>query len=403
MTAPPQPVRYGGRCVTCGGAHALRPGGGALAAARALAARVAAEGRLDWDAPGPGDPRFAVAYLDGSKGPGRMLGVLVAKDPGRPPPWAPPPPWEAQLAAAAAAAAASGAALTGDPSIRVLKAFSGQITMDWDIPGWCPPVQSVTSGGGYYSAVRALTEDLSRRIERLSALQAAAVGAAATGQGGAGGAGAGARRRGAAGGGAASGGGGAAERFVASQLELLTARRKGVSHHLLQQIQRSYITRDCAGAPLSLLDAYLAAAARFGPLPLTRAGGFSGFPAGCGDCAAPKLLHAAAALGWAPLAMAEFYYGAPPRTATRAKPPARMARGGGGGRGAAAAGASRAHGEVYGACDKCRAVLGTMLHGAAAAGGGVDGGGGGRGGDGGGGGSDAWGPLNVFDGGEGAV
>jgi hypothetical protein len=51
--------------VTCGGTHELRPNTAAIAAARALARRVAAEGRLDWEAPGPGDPRFTTDYLDG--------------------------------------------------------------------------------------------------------------------------------------------------------------------------------------------------------------------------------------------------------------------------------------------------------------------------------------------------
>lgn len=60
------PPTYGGRCVTCGGGpHALRPSGAALAAARALAQSINAAGRLDFEAPGPGDPRFTTAYLDG--------------------------------------------------------------------------------------------------------------------------------------------------------------------------------------------------------------------------------------------------------------------------------------------------------------------------------------------------
>jgi tRNA pseudouridine32 synthase/23S rRNA pseudouridine746 synthase len=152
-----------------------------------------------------------------------------------------------------------------------------------------------------------------------------------------------------------------------------------------KQIQRSYLTRDCSGGAISLLDAYLEHARRFEPpLPLTRAGGFVGFPAGCGDCCAPKLLHAAAERGWQPVAMVEFFWGAPPGTATWAKPAAKMGaggwggsssssgsesdgdEGGGAGRGGArggAAGASRRHGQVYGMCDKCRGVLGTMLHG----------------------------------------
>jgi hypothetical protein len=152
------------------------------------------------------------------------------------------------------------------------------------------------------------------------------------------------------------------------------------------QIQRSYVTRDVTGAPVSLLDAYLrhasaAEAAGGRPPPVTRAGGFVGFPSGCGDCCAPKLLHEAAARGLRPVSMVEFFYGAPPGTATRAKPPAapldlsrggrpaagargggRRGRGGGAPRGAAPQ-PSRRHGQVYGMCDKCAAILGTLLHG----------------------------------------
>jgi len=190
------------------------------------------------------------------------------------------------------------------------------------------------------------------------------------------------------------------QRFIADQIELLTGRRKRISHHLLARVQRSYATADCSGHPLNLLDTYLSYRSQFEPsLPLSQMGSFTGFPAGCGDCCAPKLLHAAAQRGWHPVSLVEFFYGAPPGTATKAKGPARidLGRGGGGasigsgsgnssgdeheGSGsdggvggaqrnsaaaasaAAAAEPSRQHGDVYGMCDKCRAILGTMLHG----------------------------------------
>jgi hypothetical protein len=200
------------------------------------------------------------------------------------------------------------------------------------------------------------------------------------------------------------------------------------TYHHQCQVQRSYSTHDCTGAPLDLLETYLTFTRNFTPLPQTRAGKFVGFPAGCGDCAAPKLLHAAAELRWRPVSMVEFYYGAPPRTATKAKPAGRIdlaaslqassgssggdsggshsedgalsssdiaSGGAGGGSSGAALGegpgwegheplsvfdegggsaapfgmepapqsTTRMHGRVYGACDKCIAILGTMLHG----------------------------------------
>lgn len=176
------------------------------------------------------------------------------------------------------------------------------------------------------------------------------------------------------------------------------------------QVQRSYHTSDFAGQELSLLEVYRRYSSEVEPLPLTRAGAFLGFPAGCGDCAAPKLLHAAARNGWRPLALVEWFFGAPPGTATLAKPARRVRLGGGrgdsriansssssdssdagsggdnsggeagiwdgGGDGALPAGewvaapapdapvnATRQHGRVYGQCPKCSAILGTMLHG----------------------------------------
>ena len=429
LQMPTARVAYGGRCTTCGGTHYLYTDG-ALDAARALERRITAAGRLDFDVPGPGDPRFTTAYLDGTKGPGRMLGVLVAQR------RAPSTQAAAAAGAAAAAAAAAAAPSTllpfadavadgegddadGDTNgVVVLRAFSGQITESWHIPGWVGPVQAVTSAGRHYAEVRRATEALSARIEALKTLQRtrAAVfgggsdGSTITSSGST--AGSSSNNSSGAESGSESDSSAAAEAdsssrrrpakprrpprpprqqkqppvpsspadaFIASQLARLTARRRALSHELLASIQRSYATRDAGGAPLLLLDAYLAQRAAGDPsLPVTRAGaGFVGFPAGCGDCAAPKLLHAAAQAGLAPLALAEFFYGVVPGAASGG--------GSGGGNGV------REHGVVYGPCDKCRAVLGTMLHGlrpeaGGAAAGGEDGGDGGSGGSGGGGG-----------------
>lgn len=237
-------VSYGGHCVTCSRRHALRPDAAAMAAARALARRIMESGRLDFDAPGPGDPRFTIDYLDGSKGPGRMLGVLLALEP--------PVPVAStrgtrQEPAAAASDGRQASVAGGAGTVRVLKAFSGQITEDWWVPGWVGPVQAITSAGPYYAAVRRLTEELSARIERLKYVQRRAEEVAASGCGAGGSEAAPARGKRRGGGGARGGGGrgagsagqqGAAEKFVAAQLELLTSRRKGLSHHLLEQVRK---------------------------------------------------------------------------------------------------------------------------------------------------------------------
>lgn len=63
-------------------------------------------------------------------------------------------------------------------------------------------------------------------------------------------------------------------------------------------------------------------------------------PAGAGECAAPKLLQQAYLHGWKPLAMAEFWWGASPKTEVRH------------------------HGHYYPACKgKCEPILGHMLQG----------------------------------------
>jgi len=63
-------------------------------------------------------------------------------------------------------------------------------------------------------------------------------------------------------------------------------------------------------------------------------------PAGAGECAAPKLLQYAYKQNLTPLAIAEFWWGAPPSSAIT----------------------TRSHRAYYPACeDKCRGVLGWML------------------------------------------
>jgi tRNA pseudouridine32 synthase/23S rRNA pseudouridine746 synthase len=91
-------------------------------------------------------------------------------------------------------------------------------------------------------------------------------------------------------------------------------------------------------------------------VPVTQAGqGFVGMPAGVGDCCAPKLLHAAYQQGLQPVSMCEVWFGSGPGTATKAKQ----------GRPIVGVGldpsSSRQHCRLYGPCEKCCAILGTML------------------------------------------
>jgi hypothetical protein len=69
---------------------------------RELLAAICRHQRLDFDSTQLPDPRFHLSYLF-TAGPGRMLGVLLARD------------------------AAGG--------MHTLRAFSGQITECWHIPG----------------------------------------------------------------------------------------------------------------------------------------------------------------------------------------------------------------------------------------------------------------------------
>lgn len=151
------------------------------------------------------------------------------------------------------------------------------------------------------------------------------------------------------------------------QRQLLKRRRKRLSHHLLQQIQHSYVTCTAGGGDgagqqqqLSLLDVYLTYRDMYEPsIPVTRASGWVGMPAGVGDCCAPKLLHAAVQQGLEPVALAECWFGSAPGTSTKAKQGRAVPQLGGGDSSVVAS--SRQHCVLYGPCEKCQAILGTML------------------------------------------
>ena len=106
------------------------------------------------------------------------------------------------------------------------------------------------------------------------------------------------------------------------QLMLLKEKRKAHSQGLQSQLFDAYKFSNAAGELRTPKDL------------------FTTPPAGAGECAAPKLLQYAYQHDLRPLAIAEFWWGAPPSSAIT----------------------TRSHGAYYPACeDKCRGVLGWML------------------------------------------
>ena len=309
--------------MSCGGKHWLECDAQILKAADAIVRRIQHARRLDYE--GPPNPVFHEDMLF-TKGPGRMLGVLLAVD--------------------------------SQGHLHVLKAFSGQIGDTWHITGWVGPIHTLTSSETLYQEFRQVTEVLSQKLQKFQLIQhyhqqkapgklhpprlpwhsgptnSSGFTRAAT-----------------------STTGGSSMQFAKDQMQLLKHRRKALSHHLMQQIQHSYVTRDCSGSPVSLLETYLEYHDTVDPggTSVTKAGAFRGFPAGTGDCCCPKLLHAAAEQGLVPLSMLEFWYGSAPGTATKAKAGRVIPKGG------LSADSSRQHLQCYGMCEKCKAILGTML------------------------------------------
>ncbi len=369
-------LRYGGWCTRCTPLqqHWLQADGRARRAAEALMQQLEQHQRLDF-ATAHADPRFHIDCLF-TRGPGRMFGVLVcAVPPGMHMPAQ--THGDAALSKAAMGAPTTSHADASCGELVVLKAFSGQMEEEWHVPGWVGPVASITNSSAVYVRMRRLIEAHSSRLHALGSsdvqLRHAQKGAQL--QDG---------------------------RTMASYQQerqnslamppaqraspppqqqrqqqrqerprqqhapvqhassILRRRRRALSHALLRHIQTNgYSTMDAAGRPLDVLQVYMSYRQQHPEeqVPVTRLGSgpdpFLGFPAGTGDCAALKLLHAAASLGLHPLSLAEFWFGSAPGTATKAKagqpalPPS--------------AADSRVHKRYYGCCAKCSAILGSML------------------------------------------
>lgn len=109
--------------------------------------------------------------------------------------------------------------------------------------------------------------------------------------------------------------------------EQLKQLRKERSHALQNKLFASYCFLNAKGEKKDLLNIF-------------EGHTFGVPPAGAGECCAPKLLQFAYLQGWKPLAMAEFWWGASPKSEVRK------------------------HGQVYPACwGKCEPILGHMLEG----------------------------------------
>ncbi|MBS1774539.1 MAG: RNA pseudouridine synthase [Bacteroidetes bacterium] len=114
---------------------------------------------------------------------------------------------------------------------------------------------------------------------------------------------------------------------IESRIEALKNERKERSAALQDQLFEQYVFLNKAGEHKSLLDIFKPTA--FG-IP----------PSGAGECATPKLLQYAFANGYKPLAMAEFWWGASPKSEIRK------------------------HKQFYPACTgKCKPILAHMLEG----------------------------------------
>ena len=112
-----------------------------------------------------------------------------------------------------------------------------------------------------------------------------------------------------------------------SCLDAMKERRRSDSEALQQWLFSNFILLNARGESRSLSDI-------FAETPMKTP------PSGAGECCAPKLLQAAYLRGWAPVAMAEYWYGRPK------------------------GGEVRIHGSHYPACrGKCLPVLGWMLRG----------------------------------------
>lgn len=146
--------------------------------------------------------------------------------------------------------------------VGYLRAFSGMLAGQWEVDGWAPPVFDRVARDAVWIAGEAELLALSSQRRTLE-------------------------------------GDPSSQATVAR--DQIDAARTARSRDLLPRIQQTYRFPDARGCVRSLHEIF----APHAP------------PAGAGDCAAPKLLAHAYALDLRPLALAEWWWGAPPRTGDR--------------------------------------------------------------------------------------
>jgi tRNA pseudouridine32 synthase/23S rRNA pseudouridine746 synthase len=160
-----------------------------------------------------------------------------------------------------------------DGTLGYLRAFSGMMQGTWGIDGWAPPCFDQTMYSRVWPTGEGEMYDFAaQRATLVTALRGQPRGGAADGDVGA-----------------------------WQALQALDQTRSHRSRELLRQLQDCYAFRSARGETRSLR-------ALFAPAEP---------PGGAGDCAAPKLLAHAYRLGLEPLALAEFWWGAPSSTGDR--------------------------------------------------------------------------------------
>ena len=150
-----------------------------------------------------------------------------------------------------------------DGAIGYLRGFSGMIGGQWNIDGWVPPAFDQSARDAIWISGEA-------EMLAMTAQREALVLDASTGANGA-------------------------------ALEVLDAARTARSRELLPLLQATYRLANARGEVRGMREVFAPAEP----------------PGGAGDCAAPKLLAHAYRTDMTPLALAEWWWGAPPRTGDR--------------------------------------------------------------------------------------
>lgn len=148
-------------------------------------------------------------------------------------------------------------------ALGYLRAFSGMLGGGWDIDGWAPPTFDVAARDAVWIAGDAEMRALAHERETVAR--------------------------------------GEAHENARQVLRTLDETRAARSRELLPQIQDTYQLPNARGETRTLRDLFAPGQP----------------PGGAGDCAAPKLLAHAYRIGLRPLALAEFWWGAPPRSGDR--------------------------------------------------------------------------------------